>query len=55
MKNCVLTTAATGANADLTGADAVTFKLTDAKLHDSILSQSETNSNSSVWQSKLPL
>ena len=32
IENCVLTTAAIGSNADATGADSVTFKITDAKL-----------------------
>ena len=31
--NCVLTTAAIGADADATGADRTTFKITDAKLY----------------------
>ena len=33
IENCVLTTAAIGANADATGADSATFKITDAKLY----------------------
>ena len=33
MENCVLTTAAIGANANNTGADSATFKITDAKLY----------------------
>ena len=32
IKNCVLTTAAIGANANATGADGATFKINDAKL-----------------------
>ena len=32
-ENCVLTTAAIDANADATGADSVTFKITEAKLY----------------------
>ena len=32
IENCVLTSAAIGANADATGADSATFKITDAKL-----------------------
>ena len=32
VKNCVLSTAAIGANANITGADSATFKITDAKL-----------------------
>ena len=32
IENCVLTTAAIGSNADATGADSATFKITDAKL-----------------------
>ena len=31
IENCVLTTAAIGANADATGADSATFKITDPK------------------------
>ena len=33
IENCVLTTAAVGANADATGSDSATFKITDAKLY----------------------
>ena len=33
IENCVLTTAAIGANADATGADSATFKITDTKLY----------------------
>ena len=33
IKKCVLTSAATGANANATGADRETFKITDAKLY----------------------
>ena len=33
IKNCVLTTAQTDANANNTGADSATFKITDAKLY----------------------
>ena len=33
IENCVLTTAAVGANADDTCADSATFKITDAKLY----------------------
>ena len=33
IKNCVLTTAETDANANNTGADSATFKITDAKLY----------------------
>ena len=32
IENCVLTTAAIGSNADATGADSATFKITDPKL-----------------------
>ena len=32
-ENCVLTTAAIGANANTTGADSATFKITDVKLY----------------------
>ena len=33
IENCVLTTAPIGANANVTGADSATFKITDAKLY----------------------
>ena len=33
IENCVLTSAAIGANANATGADSATFKITDAKLY----------------------
>ena len=33
IENCALTTAALGANADATGADSATFKITDTKLY----------------------
>ena len=33
IENCVLTSAAIGADADATGADSATFEITDAKLH----------------------
>ena len=33
IENCVLTTAAIGANANAAGADSATFKITDAKLY----------------------
>ena len=33
IESCVLTTAAINANADATGADSATFKITDAKLY----------------------
>ena len=33
IENCVLTTAAIGANANATGADSATFKITDAELY----------------------
>ena len=32
IENCVLTTAAIGSNADATGADSATFKITDEQL-----------------------
>ena len=38
--NCVLTTAAVGGNANATGADSTTFKITDAKLYVPILTSS---------------
>ena len=33
IKSCVLTSAALGCNANATGADSATFKITDAKLY----------------------
>ena len=33
IENCILTTAAIGADANATGADSATFKITDAKLY----------------------
>ena len=33
IENCVLITAAIGNNADASGADSITFKITDAKLY----------------------
>ena len=33
IENCVLTTAAIGTNANATGADSATFKITDANLY----------------------
>ena len=38
IENCVLTTAAIDANANTTGADSATFKITDAKLYDPVVS-----------------
>ena len=40
IENCVLTTAPIGANADATGADSATFKITDAKRYVPILTLS---------------
>ena len=40
IKNCVLTSAAIGANANATGADTATFKITDAKLYVQIVTLS---------------
>ena len=40
IKNCVLATAPIGANANATGADGATFKITDAKLYVSIVTLS---------------
>ena len=37
-ENCVLTTAAIDANANTTSADSATFKITDAKLYDPVVS-----------------
>ena len=50
IENCVLTTAAIGANADATGADSATFKITDAKLYVPIVTLS---SEDNVKLSKL--
>ena len=45
IENCVLTTAAIGANANATGAESTTFKVTDAKLYVPIVTLSvEDNS-----------
>ena len=33
IENCVLTTTAIGTNANATGADSATFKITDAKIY----------------------
>ena len=38
IENCVLTTAAIDASANTTGADSTTFKITDAKLYDLVVS-----------------
>ena len=40
IQNCVLTSAAIGANADATGADSATLKITDAKLYAPIVTLS---------------
>ena len=40
IENCVLTTVAIGANANATGADSATFKITDAKLYEPIVTLS---------------
>ena len=46
IENCVLTTAPIGANANDTGADSATFKVTDAKLYVAIVTLSgEDNAN----------
>ena len=46
IENCVLTSAAIGANADATGADSATFKITDANfMFQSLLYQQETMQN----------
>ena len=50
IENCVLTTAPIGANADATGADSATFKITDAKLYVPIVTLS---SEDNVKLSKL--
>ena len=41
---CVLTTAATGANPNVTGADSATFKVADAKLYVPVVTLSEEGS-----------
>ena len=43
IQNCVLTSAAIGANADATGADSATFKIADAKLYIPIVILSAEN------------
>ena len=46
IENCVLTSAVIGANADATGADSATFKITDANfMFQSLLYQQETMQN----------
>ena len=46
IESCVLTTAAINANADATGADGATFKITDANfMFQSLLYQQETMQN----------
>ena len=53
IENCVLTTAAIGANANATGADSATFKITDAKLYVPIVTLSiEDNSKLSKLLNK---
>ena len=53
IENCVLTTAAIGANADATGADSATFKITDTKLYVPIVTLSaEDNAKLSKYQAK---
>ena len=48
IENCVLTTAAIGANANATGTESTTFKITDAKLYVPIVTLSvEDNAKSS--------
>ena len=46
----MLTTAASGANANATGADSACFKITDAKLHVPVVSLSEKNNARLVKQ-----
>ena len=43
IENCVLTTAAIGANADATGADSETFKINNVKLYVPVVTLSEDN------------
>ena len=50
IENCILTTAAIGADANATGADSATFKITDAKLYVPIVTLS---SEDNVKLSKL--
>ena len=49
-ENCVLTTAVIGANANATGADSATFKITDAKLYVPIVALSTEDSTKLVKQ-----
>ena len=49
-ENCVLTTAVIGANANATGADSATFKITDAKLYVPIAALSTGGSTKLVKQ-----
>ena len=44
IEECVLTTAAIGANADPTGADSATFKMADAKLYIPVVTLLTANS-----------
>ena len=43
IEQCLLTTAAVGADANATGADSTTFKITDAKLYVSVVTPSVEN------------
>ena len=49
-ENCVLTTAVIGANANATGADSATFKITDAKLYVPIVALSTEDNTKLVKQ-----
>ena len=49
-ESCVLTTAVIGANANATGADSATFKITDAKLYVPIVALSTEDSTKLVKQ-----
>ena len=50
VKNCVLSTAAIGANANITGADSATFKITDAKLSVPVVTLSAEDNKKLVKQ-----
>ena len=50
IENSVLTTAASGANSNATGADSACFKITDAKLYVPVVSLSEENNARLVKQ-----
>ena len=51
IENCVLTTAAIGANANATGVDSAAFKITDAKLYPPVVTLSAGDSAKLTKQS----